>query len=198
MTGIMLFLWSFNAYSAPDRTGKWDAGINVSGAIARDNDIDSTVYVGGNLAYGVTPWLALGIESGWTDFGTHLDLGNGVKVDAGDATGVPLLGDIILRVPIKDSEVTPYGVVGLGAIFWNFDESNLFKTANIQVDIKTSFAAKFGGGLDWFINDHWILNFEAAYVLADADVTAKVGGVSATDTTSADYWTIGGGIKYLF
>ena len=194
----LLTMIAASVYAAPDRTGKWDAGINISGAIQTDSDLDSTVYAGGTLAYGVNEWLAVGIESGWMKSGSELNLGGGVKLDAGDLTGVPLLGDVILRAPIKDSSVNPYGIVGLGAIFWNFDESALFKAAGVQVDIDTSLAVKLGGGLDWFVNDHWILNFEAAYVFVDADVTAKAGGITATDTTSADYWTIGGGLKYLF
>src|SRR3989338_284429 len=103
---VMLYILAFlmmpiTVYAAPDRTGKLDAGVNVSGAIQTDSDLDSTIYVGGTLAYGVSPWLALGVESGWMESGAELDLGNGLKVEAGDLTGIPLFGDIIVRVPIE-------------------------------------------------------------------------------------------------
>lgn len=195
---LSLVILATAAYAAPDRVGKVDAGINVSGILPRESDVHDAVYVGGTVAYGVTPWLALGVESGWTSPGVDLDLGNGVSIDAGDLTGIPLLGDIILRVPMKDGNLVPYGVVGLGAIFWNFDESSLFSAAGINVDVDTSFAAKFGGGVDYFVNDNWILNFEFGYVIADANITATAGGVSVSDSSNADYWMVGGGVKYLF
>ena len=50
--------------------------------------------------------------------------------------------------------------------------------------------------------EKWIVNFEAYYVFnqPDAEITVSVPGFSATesDELDLDYWTVGGGIKYLF
>jgi len=186
------------AFAAPDRTGKSDFGVNVSAAVPRDSSQDNAVYVGGTYAYGINEWLAIGVEAGRMEFGNKLDLGGGTVVDAGDLQGIPVLGDVILRVPMPDSPFQPYGVVGLGAIFWDFDESALFSANNIDIEVDTSFAIKTGIGFDWFLNDNWILNAEASYVFADADLKAITPVGTATDTTDVDYWMIGGGVKYLF
>lgn len=177
------------AFAVPDRTGKFDMGVNVSGAIPDDDTVDGTVYVGGSFAYGVTNWLALGAEAGWAQFD---------ESDAGitfEETAVPIFGDIILRVPME-CQVQPYGIVGLGAIVWNVDHN----ISNVDVEIDTAFAAKFGGGIDWFVNDNWIINFEASFVTSDADATVRntVTGASATAQGETDYWMVGGGLKYLF
>lgn len=198
LIALALLLVPVAVYAAPDRTGKWDAGVNVSELIPDDDEVDGTVYVGGTAAYGVTEWFALGVESGWAS----LDVEDSSQFfgfsDWGELTGIPLMGDFILRVPIKDSPVNPYAVVGLGVIFWDFDESDRVSSLGVEVDVDAAFAAKFGAGFDWFINDNWIINFEGGYVMSDTDVTLRVGGVSATANIETDYWMIGGGIKYLF
>ncbi len=186
---LALIVCASAAYAAPDRTGKFDMGVNVSGAIPDDDSVDGTAYVGGSLAYGVTNWLALGAEAGWAQFD---------ESDAGitlEETAVPIMGDIILRVPME-SQFQPYAIVGLGAIVWNVDHN----VPNLDVEVDTAFAAKFGGGFDWFINDNWILNFEGSYVTSDADLTARntVTGASVTVSGETDYWMVGGGLKYLF
>ena len=178
-----------SAYAAPDRTGKSDLGFNVSGAIPDDDDTDATVYLGGQYAYGVAPWLALGAEAGWAEFDDS---------EAGftaEETAVPILGDIILRVP-TESQAQFYGIVGLGVIVWNVDTN----IPNVDFDVDTAFAAKFGGGVDWFVNDNWILNFEFSYITSDADATARntVTGATISDTGETDLWMVGGGVKYLF
>jgi opacity protein-like surface antigen len=187
IVAAFLLIATQSAYAAPDRTAKWDIGLNVSGAIPDEGD--SAVYVGGTAAYGVNNWLAIGIESGWAQFDDS-DAGVTVESDM-----VPLFGDIILRVPMEN-QVQPYAIFGLGAIFWDASTD----VANVEVDVDTAFAAKFGAGLDWFINENWIANFEFSYVTSDAEGTARntVTGASISAEGETDYWMVGGGIKYLF
>lgn len=185
---LMLLVASVG-YAAPDRTGKVDVGFNVSGAIPNDSEVDSAAYLGGSLAYGVTNWFALGAEAGWAQF-DESDSGVNIEQNA-----VPIFGDIILRMP-NDSAVQPYGIVGLGVIVWNVDDN----VPNVDFDVDTAFAAKFGAGLDWFINNNWIANFEFSYVTSDAEATARntVTGASVSAEGETDYWMIGGGLKFLF
>lgn len=187
---LFLMVMAATAYAAPDRVGKVDVGFNISGAIPRDGDLDSAAYYGGSFAYGVTDWLALGAESGWAQFSAS-DAGITIDQDT-----VPLFGDIILRVPTGDSQLKPYGIVGLGVLF--VDAST--NISNISIKADTSFAAKFGGGVDWYINNNWALNFEASYVVSNVDgtVTNTSTGASASVSGDSDYWMVGGGVKYLF
>lgn len=196
---LALLLAPLAVYAAPDRTGKWDVGVNVSGLLPDESDADNTVFVGGSLAYGLTEWLAVGAEIGWAETEIEERLSTGVIVNYGDLSTIPVLADLILRVPLKDSSFVPYGKVGLGAAFYDFDESALLTTNGISVDVDTSFAAKLGIGLDWFLNDDWVLNLEASHTFADADATYRTtSGVSATGEVDTDYWLIGGGLKYVF
>lgn len=193
------------AYAAPDRVGKIDVGINVSGAIPTDAEADGGVAVGGDMAYGVNKWFAVGFSAGWQ--GTKLkSVTDGVVTIAGtDVNGVPIFGELILRLPIENQQFVPYGLVGLGTVIWSVDDTTAtdgIHTAKVGVKANNAFAVKLGGGFDWFLNNNWILNFDAAYVFDRADVTGTVtsGGLSAsaTEHQKLDYWTIGGGVKYLF
>ncbi len=190
LMAMFVVLTAQYAYAAPDRAGKMDIGLNVSGVIPDADEVDGTVYVGGTAAYGVTNWLALGVESGWAQFD---ESDSGIELEE---TAIPLLGDIIVRVPLEESPVQPYAIVGLGVIFWDVDDN----VANLEADVDTAFAAKFGIGLDWFINSNWILNFEGSYLTSDADVTVRntTTGASVSGEGQTDYWMIGGGLKYLF
>ena len=184
---VVLLMASFcgMAYAAPDRVGKSELGFNVSGAIPKDSGVDTAAYIGGTYAYGLQEWLAVGVETGWAGF----------SEPGLDENAYPILGDIILRVPM-DSQVKPYGIIGLGAIVWDASTS----ISNASVDIDTAFAAKFGGGVDWFVNDNWAVNFEAAYIASSTDATVRntSTGASVSVSGDTDYWTVGGGLKYLF
>ncbi len=177
------------AFAASDRVGKTDIGFNASGAIPTDGNIDNAVYLGGSISEGVTDWIALGFEGGWAGFS---ESDSGIDVDE---NAFPMFGDIIVRIP-NQNDWKPYGVVGLGAIFWDV-KSNV---SNVDVKIDTGFAAKFGGGVDWFVNENWMVNFEASYVISNSNVSATntTTGASITVDSDTDYWMVGGGIKYLF
>lgn len=169
-----------NGMSAPintDRSAKLDLGFNVSGAMSSDDELDDTVFLGGNLSWGLNRWLAIGVEVGWQDRSLHDD----------DLTAVPIFADLYLRMP-TDSVFVPYLVGGVGGIVWSFDGDGVE-----DIDDDFTFGAKGGGGLDIFLNDHWILNLEVAYVYTDNDVSLSSG--TRADT---DYWLAGGGLKYVF
>jgi outer membrane protein W len=193
-TFFVLALASFVAgavYAAPDRTGRWDYGVHAAGLIPDDSESDEAGYIGGQVAYGVAPWLALGASAGWAEFD---ESDSGVNLEQ---TIVPVFGDIIFRIPMPDQPFQPYGIVGLGAIISDVDEN----VAAIDVDVETEFAAKVGGGIDWFINDHWIINFEGSYIMCDADAefkNATTGAPIASVEGNMDMWSVGGGLKYLF
>ena len=186
LVGLAQLLVAGAVYAAPDRVGAVDVGVNISAGFMDDSN--TAAYFGGNMSYGITNWSAVGVSLGYQSFGSDLNVG--------DLNAVPLMFDIYLRNQSADRAYVPYAVLGLGAIFWNFDEEGL--AAGSSVDIDTSFGVKLGGGVDWFINDKWALNFEASYTFADADTTVRTANGSVSATSDADYWNVGGGLKYLF
>jgi opacity protein-like surface antigen len=166
-----------------DRTYRWDAGLNLSGAVAGDEGIDDGVFIGGNVSYGFQPWFALGLEAGYQDTSTEND----------DLSAVPIFVDGIFRFPNHqmNAPIVPYGVVGVGAIIWDYEGTD--EISQLDDNIDSSFAVKGGAGVDWFLNPNWALNLEIAYVYADDDIE-----LTRTTRSDLDYWTVGGGIKYIF
>ena len=200
--GLAQFLILGVAFAAPDRTGKTDIGLEVAGAMSTDADTNGGAYVGGNLSYGFSEWTALGVSFGGHAADIDDVTDSGVTILGPDVSEFSLFGDLIIRVPTGESPFNPYGVVGLGVIFWNIDDTTTNTGVSVATDVDTALGIKLGGGVDYFVNDHWIANFNGAYIFNNADttLTASAGGVSiaATDKVDFDYWTIGGGLKYLF
>ena len=185
----LLGLWlglSMNAYAAmrggesgvlaPDRVGHWDLGIGV--AAGMNDAADDSVFIYGQASYGVTPYIGLGIEAGWEE-------ADGERNN--ETVGVvPIMADIIIRVPTVHEALVPYGILGLGGADVYVDRDNL------DDDSDTGFAWKLGAGFDYFINTNWIFNFEFTYWSTDVDIA----NTSVDD--GFDWWTIGVALKYVF
>ena len=202
---VVSLILAGTAYAAPSRVGKNDVGLNVSAAISQDDELDTAAYVGGSFSHGINEWFAVGLSVGWQSFDSDSTSSGNVFIPGAEITGVPLFADFIVRVPASESSFTPYGVLGLGTVIWDIDDVTATVSGvpvNTQTDVDTDVAVKIGGGVDWFLNDSWIVNFEAAYVFSNpkATVTASASGATAstTDEIDLDYWTVGGGIKFLF
>lgn len=189
---LCLAIISTASFAAPSRLGKLEGGVNVSG-ILPDEDIDDTTYVGGTLNYGLYEWLAIGGEVGWSDSNIDID-----GINLGDLSAVPVLANAIFRFQ-NESQVVPYGKVGAGVIFFNFDESSLLNTLNIDIDVDDAFAIKIAGGFDWFLNDNTAVNFEIGYLFSEADISGSLAGTSlGNDKINTDHLIIGGGLKFIF
>ncbi len=195
VAALLALLVPASAFAAPDRVGKWDVGFDLAGAISTDSDLNSTVYVGANGSYGVNNWFAMGWSFGWQSFGEDSVLG----ISLPDVTSYPLFADFIFRLNNPNQKYVPYGVVGIGAIFWDVDDVTI-SGVTAQTDIDTSLGIKLGAGVDWFVNDNWMVNVDAHYVFtnADTDINLVGTGIRVSDTSDLDYWHIGAGVKYLF
>ena len=179
LTFAAFLMMGASAYAtAPDRVGHVEMGILGGGAF--NDKADDTGYIQGNIDYGVTPWIALGVEGGWQEANLS------ATEDQGAAQ---MMFDIILRIPNHPfhEQLVPYGVLGLGAVWGYVDDNN-----NNDSD-DSGFGWKLGAGLDWFINDNWAINFEFAYFGSDVDLPRSSAGNDASD-----FWTLGAGLKYIF
>ena len=168
---------------APDRVGHFDLGVGIAGAF--NDGADDSSFISVTTSYGVTPYLAIGVEGGWQE----------ADGEAADETVgyVPILADFIVRVPTVHEAIVPYGVLGLGVAGVYVEDSDGSAPNNNGDDSDdTGFAWKLGAGFDWFINNNWVFNFEFAYWDADVDLPATVFG------SDASFWTIGAALKYVF
>ncbi len=161
---------------APDRVGRYDWGVGIAGLTA--DEADTAAFISTAVSYGVTPYVGVGVEGGWAESDGS---------DSNDTIGVvPILVDLIIRIPTVHETIVPYGILGLGG-------AGVYVQRDNRDDVDdTSFAWKLGAGADWFINSNWLFNFEFAYWGVSADLP----GTSITD--DYDFWTVGVGLKYLF
>ena len=186
------------AFAMPDRTGKTDVGFQIGGLLQGTEKLDSALYLGGSAAYGVNEWFAVGLEGGYSDQSTSIPL-SGTE-QQGKIGRIPLFLDLILRyTKMPDVNYVPYGVLGLGALFTDVHGTGTFQSSNLKLDVDNSFAIKMGAGVDWFINEKWALGLEASYVWVDSDANViSLSNGRTIDSTNLDYWTLTGGVKYLF
>ncbi len=160
---------------APDRVDRWDWGI--LGAEAFNKDFDDGGYIQTQVSYGLTPWIAVGLEVGYQKNDGDWD-GETVEV-------LPVLVDCILRVPTLHEAIVPYGVFGLGIM-------GAWVTNDNASDVdSTGLVWKIGMGADWFFHPNWIAYLEAAYFNGDHKFYDR------SSVEDADFGTFGGGIKYV-
>ena len=194
--GILMFS-STCVFAVSDRVGKFDAGFHVGGLVSDSGKVNAAAYYGGSVAYGVSDWFAVGVESGYGDSRTSFNIGGADHKAL--VSRIPLFVDLIFRYTKMEHDYVPYGVLGLGGLFTNIHGTGTLLSSNLKLDIDNSFAVKIGAGIDWFVTERWMLNFETSYVWADAEanVTNLAGG-STLDSARLDYWMVTGGFKYLF
>lgn len=186
------------AFAAPDRVQKVDIGFDLSGAVSSSSDLNSTFYVGGNVSYGFNEWFAAGVSLGREEFSENDMAVGSATIPGPDITGHPLFLDFIFRKYMPGKSYVPYGVVGVGIIWWK--SKDVIATNGIQYESTAdpALGLKLGGGVDWFVNEKWALNLNFNYVFSNTSATLTRGGIRARDDINLDYWNLGGGIKYLF
>jgi opacity protein-like surface antigen len=156
-----------------DRAGMYG---QLNGVAAIDNfdgvpssALDTAIGVSGRIGYRLDPRLAVEgqIEYSGDFIGSGADL---------TATLVTVNG----KFYFLQDQIQPYALAGIGGAFGHVDIPGLGS------DEENAFVVKFGGGLDFYLNDQWGLAFEAVYNLGTGDFD------------DLDYTSIGWGAFYRF
>lgn len=79
-------------------------------------------------------------------------------------------------------QVQPFLLVGVGAMVATAD----FNTNGFSNNTETDVVGRIGGGVDAYVTENWLVNFEVSYVSPRGDVD------------DVDYLGVGGGIQYRF
>lgn len=166
-----------------------------AGVFPADEDEDATVYAGGRLLYNLNEIVGVGVESGWMNF-EQTEGG----LDYGDARGIPLLAEVVFRMPVHfmEDDLIPYLLAGAGVTFWDFDESSVLTGNGISVDDDTAFTAKAAIGADYFFTENIAVFIEGGYMWSDWDGAIRGGGLVADATVDTDMAFVGGGIKLAY
>jgi opacity protein-like surface antigen len=110
----------------------------------------------------------------------------GERVDAFDLKGVSGVeintwtGTLNGKFFALTGRFQPYGLVGIGAMRAQAKVSGFGNTTD------TDFAFRFGGGMDSYLTENWLINVEFSYVKPTGDVK------------DINYFSLGGGIQYRF
>lgn len=183
--------------SAEEIETKWSVGLVGGGVFPKDEDSDDTYYVGGNLAYGINDYIAVGGEVGYSRWTDEVD-----GIEYGKISHIPLLADLYVRYPIKvgddDNLLVPYAVGGVGVVFWDYKESSYLKDLGISMDTEDGVGYKAGIGIDYYFTKNVSIGIESSYLWSDADVTASSAAALASAEIDTDEWMVNGCIKYHF
>jgi opacity protein-like surface antigen len=158
-------------------TTQWGGTLRVGGAFFSDGDAPDSSnpapMLNGQIFYNLagprgellSDWL-LGISADYE----HHEL---------DDTKAEI--DVVTVMPFAEFRTrydhwAPYFKMGYGINFSSVKN----EPSGVDVDVKNSFAMKFGVGADWFITDHIAINTEVAWKYNHPDVKGKVAGTTVS------------------
>jgi opacity protein-like surface antigen len=158
-----------------------------------NNDKDSHYFGTGRLTYDVSHYSAVGVEVGWMRF---VDRPSGVK--SGHLYEVPLMGDVILKYPIPqtDNRLVPYAIGGLGVAIGGYRREPALEDAGVKVKADTEFAYKAGVGTQFFVTKQAAIFAEGSYF--DSKFDPKVEGGSIGGKIRTRSFLLGGGLAVAF
>lgn len=95
-----------------------------------------------------------------------------------------------------ENKFSPYLGAGVNySYFYGEDDGTGFNA----LDVDGGFGYAVQAGFDYWLNDHWGINFDAKYI--DLEIDAKVNlGTTALSAGDVDLnpWVVGGGVSYRF
>lgn len=181
----------------PENIDPWQVSVQGGGLWSEKDH--SRLHQGeaifGRLTYDVTPNVALGAESGGLRFE---DKSNGIKY--GHLDGVPAMGDLVLKLPIPatGNRLVPYIYGAAGVIFWSYSKSGYSDTTGVDAKSRTHFAAKPGGGLEYYFTPHIALFIEGSYLFSEKFHLKNSPLTPPNGKLNPDSVYGGGGIKIAF
>ena len=155
-------------------------------------------YVSANALYGVSHFetiplnLLLGLDVDYNSLPVNTQ---STSFNLGNTSTFSLLPTAELRTD-KMGNVSLYGSLGLGVNFNSFSNSaslnSLCGSVTCTIAPGSSFAARLGVGLDYFISPNFALNTEIGYLfnLANTTLTLSAPGATASGSQNANLNTL--------
>jgi hypothetical protein len=146
---------------------------------------------GGNVTYAINKWLLPYAEYSYFPgiARTFSEAVPGVPNAVASGTfSVPLSdfhGGVHIRIPIRESPIVPYLVVGVGGLhhFAKTEDITFTGAGTVPIQLTstapagTDFAANFGGGIRYYINQRFGLRVEAKAYKPNSAFTSVFGKV---------------------
>ena len=181
--------------SITESTQPWQVSVQGGGFWSERNRVHDGEAIFGRLTYDVTPYVALGGESGGIRFN---DKSDGLKY--GHLDGVPAMADVVLKLPLgfTGNRLVPYVFGAAGVIFWSYSESGYSDTTGVNARSRIHFAARPGAGLEYYLTPHIALFVELSYLYSERFKLKNASTTPPNGNINPDSGYAGGGIKIAF
>jgi outer membrane protein OmpA-like peptidoglycan-associated protein/opacity protein-like surface antigen len=158
----VFFAFFLSLFSATAFSSTWDnakgVGLSFSALKPRMGEKEQAAVgtmFGGNLKYGISPHLILGLDAGYGSFRPVI-AGSSYEPDENspfETSVIPV--QLSVRVgPSADSRIKPYMLFGAGVLLWD-----LKKNDESVYDQQTDFNYAMGLGIEWFMTQSLALDF---------------------------------------
>jgi opacity protein-like surface antigen len=148
-----------------------------------DVDVKYSFGVNARGGYRFHPHFAAEFEADWhSPFDVEANFG---QLEA-KAEVMPLVFTGNMKGYLFKDRFQPYAVAGIGVMTARLEIEDVAGFDASGSDWSTGFAARFGGGVDLYITQHFVLNAEIRYVLPTGDVDGL------------DMISFGWGLQYRF
>jgi len=166
--------------------------VEIGGFAGATYGVDDFRPMGGaNITYAVTRWLLPYAEySYFPGIGRTLSqsvpgLPNPILTSTFSLPLSDFNGGVHLRIPIRESPVVPYAVVGIGALHHFAKDVNfnyvgadaLQHTLTARDPAGTDFAVNFGGGIRYYVSQRFGIRVEAKAYRPSSSITDVFGKV---------------------
>ncbi len=99
--------------------------------------------------------------------------------------------------PMPHNQFSPYVGAGLNySIFYGEDSANGNGVTGLDVDGGVGYALQ--AGADYWLDEHWGVNFDVKKLFLNVDAKMNVGGTPVTADVDLDPWIVGAGVSYRF
>jgi len=166
---------------------------NITGAVTGNTiDIDTSVVPEADFSYFVTDNIAFELIAAVTPHDINTATSSAGPLDIGDVWLLP--PTLTAQYHFTQlGQLKPYIGAGINyTVFFNEDVGSSVTSA----DYDNSFGPALQAGVDYMLDDHWMLNLDVKKIWINTDVKFN-GGVVAADV-DINPWVVGVGIGYKF
>lgn len=208
---------SFSSAEAADEDFLYGFNLNASlgYAVPTTDEYSNSFYFRFGGGYSVNSTLALDLSLGRfsSDISHDMDFPPGRTVADGTLKVTPLVLSAQLRYPLHQIFSTVYALAGVGYYFVDYSWSGQSKEYFLEVEdlygpavqsVSDSFGFNLGGGLDYPLGTHFLLNIEGQHLFLSPDAKGRWRDLLTgelhqfNDSLDLNTWLFTAGVRYLF
>ena len=170
-----------------------DEDATITGAVTGSQiDIDTSVVPEVDFSYFVTDNIALELIAAVTPHDVNTSTSSAGALDLGDVWLLP--PTLTAQYHFTNfGQCKPYIGAGINyTVFFSEDKG----TSVSSVDYDNSFGPALQAGIDYMIDDHWMVNADIKKIWINTDVSFNAGAIRAD--VDIDPWVVGIGVGYKF